>query len=201
MLTDKKKIGYGQRPDLILPIGVGKHGSGIRLFIVASKLCEHFIKTYSDRARKLEFFFDSVPYLKSKSFCLIVITDDTCHVEPAFIKAERLHPVGIFGIHFPEFFGIILILFVMRINKNQVRTFCLSLPYCFGGLDAVLFCRFILGKDYSVPHFRIAGHGHRIVSQFRPGYHFDRCKITVLVYMKDDSLHGFYDSIYRTYFL
>ena len=42
-LTDKKKIGYGQRPDLILPVGVGKHSGGIRFFIVTPHFCKNLV--------------------------------------------------------------------------------------------------------------------------------------------------------------
>ena len=41
MFADKKKIGYRQRPDLFLPVGIRKNSSCIRLFVIAAELGEN----------------------------------------------------------------------------------------------------------------------------------------------------------------
>ena len=89
----------------------------------------------------------------------------------------------------------------MSINEHKIRTFCLCLPYRFGGLDAVFLGRFILGKDYAVPDLRITGDCHRNILKFRSGDHLNRRKIAVLINVENDAFHGVYDTIKRTYFL
>ena len=201
MFADKKKIGYRQRPDLFLPVGIRKNSSCIRLFVIASELCENLVEADPDRTCELEFILHTVPYLECNLFGLIVTGNDAGHVEPALIKSEGFDFVRIFRIHLTELPGIEFILLVMGIHKNQIRTFCLRLPDGFGGLDPVLFCRFIFGKDYAVPGRRITGNCHRDIPKFRLGDHLNRCKIAVLVNVKNDAFHAVYNTIKRTYFL
>ena len=75
-------------------------------------------------------------------------------------------------------------------SQDQIRAFCLGLPYGLGCLYAVFLGKLVFGQNNAVPCLLIAYDSHRDVTAFGVRDHLYGSKITVLIYVEDYPFHG-----------
>ena len=171
--ADVQQLRYGQRPDLLPKIVRADKRDGIRLFQIGGKFCKDFIEADADRNGQVQLLLHGGADLFRDLFAAPEYAA-VCHVQPAFVDAERLDPVGEAPVDLPHRARLAFVLGKTDGADDQSRAFALRRPDHVARPHAELFGLFAFGEDDAVPRFLVAAHGERLARKLREQLDLDR---------------------------
>ena len=95
MGSHKQQRFTGQLPDDGFHLFPAEHRHSVRFLVITAQLRKYFIEGHPDGDRKAQFLFDPLSDLFSNLPAVPKQLLAAVDVQPAFIQAEALHPVGI----------------------------------------------------------------------------------------------------------
>ena len=113
----------------------------------------------------------------------------TCHIEPAFIDAERLDEIGVFAVNGVDLLRIFIVKLMMRRQQNETGALLPGLINGFCRFYAAALGRFVFGKNDAVALRGITADRDGKLPQFRPAQKLAGGIEAVAVAMQNDAIH------------
>ena len=159
----------------------------IRLFIIAAKLCEYFVKAYSYADSYSQFVFYPTADFICDFGALFYVFYISRNIKPGFVKSERFYHIGVVGVYPCCHFRETQVLVKMWFDHYKLFAFFFCLPYSFTGFDFIFFCYFIFCQNNTMAVFDASAYGNGFLSDIRIMQTFHTCIKSVAVTVQYDS--------------